>query len=108
MESEIVRIIREYSSNSRIRFKKHALIRIIERNIKINEIEETSQNCKIIESYTEDQPFISYLILGFTNDNRPLHIVVAIDNFEKYIWIISVYEPSRNKWDETFSKRIVK
>lgn len=48
------------------------------------------------------------LILGFTNDNRPLHIVVAIDNFEKYIWIITVYEPSRNKWDETFSKRIVK
>ena len=60
-------------------------MRIVERNIKIDEIENVLQNCKIIASYPDDQPLSSCLILGFTDYNRPLHIVVAIDDLEKYL-----------------------
>ena len=62
----------------------------------------------VIAAYTEGKPFPSYLILGFTKNNRPLHIVIAIDETEKYIWIISVYEPDKKKWNETYTKRLEK
>ncbi len=106
MDSEVIRVIYEYTKQGRVRFKKHALIRIVERNIKINEIEGVLQNLKIIATYAEDKPLTSYLTLGFTKNKRPLHIVVALDKVEKYIWIISVYEPDKTKWNETFTKRL--
>ncbi|NOX87525.1 MAG: DUF4258 domain-containing protein [Calditrichaeota bacterium] len=108
MNKDILSIIKEYSSEDRIRFKKHAFIRSIERNIAINEIEQALKNCKIIESYPEDKPLTSYLLLGFALNKRPLHVLIAVDDIERYIWIITVYEPDKNKWDKTFTKRIVR
>lgn len=108
MDTDIIEKIREYAIQGNIRFKKHALVRVVERNIKIDEIEEVLLNCKVIAIYAEDKPLQSYLILGFTKNKRPVHIVVAIDEAEKYIWIISVYEPDKKKWNETFTKRLEK
>lgn len=106
MDTKIIRIIREYSLQSRVRFKKHALVRTVERNIQINEIKSVLQNCKVIALYPEDKPLKSYLLLGFIKDTRPLHILVAIDEKEKYIWIITLYKPDKNKWNQTFTERI--
>ena len=106
MPDKIANQIYEYASLGRIRFKKHALIRIVERKIRVSEVEEVIQNCKIIAEYSEDSPLKSYLILGFTQKGRPLHIVIALDKKEKYIWVITVYEPNKNKWDNTFTKRL--
>ncbi len=78
----------------------------MERKIRVSEVEEVIQNCKIIAEYSEDRPLKSYLILGFTQKGRPLHIVIALDKKEKYIWVITVYEPNKNKWDNTFTKRL--
>ena len=72
----------------------------------MDEITEALSECEIIREYTEDKPLVSYLTLGFTNKNRPLHIVIALDENEKYIWVISVYEPNKSNWDETFTKRL--
>jgi hypothetical protein len=105
---QILDKIIEYVHIGTVRFKKHALIRAIERNIKINEIEEVIDNSQIITKYEDDKPLKSYLLLGFTKAKRPLHVIIAIDEIEKYIWIISVYEPDRKKWDETFKKRLKK
>jgi hypothetical protein len=33
-------------------------------------------------------------------------MVIAIDDKEEYIWIITVYEPDKNKWDESYTRRI--
>ena len=66
------------------------------------------QKCQIIAEYPEDQPLKSYLVLGFTKIKRPLHVVVALDEKEKYIWIISIYEPDSRNWDKTFVKRLEK
>jgi len=106
MFDKILNLIKAYSSLGKIRFKKHALIRAIERRISIQEIEEVFENCQIIYSYPEDKPFVSYLVTGFTKKYRPLHVVIALDDKEEYIWIISIYEPDKNKWDKTFTKRL--
>lgn len=106
MIDDIQKLIRLYASSGKIRFKKHALIRSVERNITINEIEKVLNNCSVISEYIDDKPLASYLVGGFTEENRPLHMVIAIDDKEEYIWIITVYEPDKNKWDESYTRRI--
>ena len=106
MYDKILNLIKAYSSRRRIRFSKHALTKAIERRILIEEIEEVLENCQIINSYTSDKPFTSYLVAGFTKKNRPIHIVIALDDKDKYIWVVTVYEPDKNKWDKTFTQRL--
>lgn len=66
MIAGIIQIIKGCAINGNIIFKKHALIRIIERKILVGEIEEALQNCSLIESYLDDKPFISHLLIGYT------------------------------------------
>ena len=105
MEPEIRDRIQKYAEDGRIRLKTHAFIRSVERRIKINEIEEALLNSTIIASYPDDTPLKSYLLLGYTLNERPLHIVTAIDDTDHYIWIITVYEPDRNKWNRSLTKK---
>ena len=97
--------INEYLNKGNINFKKHALVRIVERKISIQEVEEALLNCNLIESYSEDKPLPSYLVIGFTKNERPLHILVALDKIEGYIWIITVYEPDQTIWSDQMTKR---
>ena len=108
MEAEIAKKIHECAINRNIRIKKHALIRSVERGIKIDEIIKVLQNCQIIAVYPDNKPLKSYLTLGFTKNKRPLHMVVALDEAEKYVWIITVYELDKKKWNETYTKRLEK
>jgi hypothetical protein len=76
--------------------KLHSRKRMIERNIKINEVKEAIENGKIIEEYIEDKPLPSYLIYGKTSNYRHLHIVISVD--EEVAAIITFYEPDPIKW----------
>lgn len=98
--------IRNLVEAERVRFKNHAFIRMVERKIKVSEVEYALKNGIVIESYPEDKPLESFLFLGSTDSNKALHIVAALDEDEEIAWIITVYEPNRDKWDKTLSKRI--
>ena len=73
-----------------------------------DEVKEALQNCKIIESYPNDYPFPSGLVVGYTRKKRAIHAVVVIDDQNKeegMPWIITVYEPNILEWQEGFEKR---
>lgn len=98
--------IQELVKKDRITFKKHALLRMHERKIVADEVKTAIYSSEIIESYHEDKPLPSYLLLGYTQQHhRPLHIVVAVDKNEALLWVITVYEPSLTEWEEGFKKR---
>jgi hypothetical protein len=105
MPHEVNSLIQEFTKQGNIFFKKHALIRIIERKISIKEIEEALLRCTIIETNVEEKPLPSYLVLRYTQNKRPLHALVALDKNERYIWIITVYEPDPSKWNDQLTKR---
>jgi hypothetical protein len=105
MVPEVSAFINEYLKQGNVNFKKHALVRIVERKISIQEVEEALLNCNVIESYSGDKPLPSYLVIGYTKNKRPLHIIVALDKIERYIWIITVYEPNQTIWSEQMTKR---
>lgn len=103
--SKIIEKVRQWSIDGNINFKKHAFIRMIERKIKVSEVEEALLHSEIIKHYPEDKPLGSILLLGNTDDKRPLHIVAAPDEDSNCIWVITVYEPDTDKWDHNFKKR---
>lgn len=89
--------IREQLSSGKYKLSYHALKKVIERKIMYYEIEEAGENVIIIENYPEDKYSPSCLLLGYTNDGRPLHIQVSRmdSNFTK---IITVYEPDEEEF----------
>ena len=67
--------IRLQLSAGEFEFSRHALKRAVERNISDSEIAQVSENAELIEDYPDDKYSPSCLILGFTHENRPLHIL---------------------------------
>ena len=84
-------------------FSRHALKRVVERNISELEIKEAGRNAKIIEDYPDDKYTPSCLLLGFTETGRPLHIQVSLADTE-FVKIITLYEPGEDEWID-YSKR---
>ena len=62
-------------------------------------------NGKVIEEYPNDSPYPSCLISGRVN-NRPLHVVIAENEIDNELIVITVYEPDPVKWDDNFERRI--
>jgi hypothetical protein len=90
-----------------ISFRVHAVKRMFERNITANDITIALSKAKVLKEYLDDKPYPSYLILGWC-ENRPIHIVVAINKEENVSIIITVYEPSPDEWVEGYIKRLDK
>ena len=78
-------------------FTRHAFKRAIERNISEQEIREASSTLEVIEDYPEDKYTPSCLLLGFTLNNRVLHIQVSKMDSDT-TRIITLYEPEANQW----------
>jgi len=76
-----------------------------QRGIFADEVKEALLSGEIVEDYPRDRPLPSYLVLGYTTKRRPLHIVVAVDPEEAILWVITVYEPKPEEWEEGFKKR---
>jgi hypothetical protein len=57
-----------------------------------------------VENYPEDKPYPSRLILGWRG-NRPLHVVIADNETDDEMIVITVYEPDPNQWSENFRSR---
>lgn len=58
---------------------------------------------KIVE-YPDDEPFPSCIILGFAG-NRPIHVVLAVDENTQSCHIVTAYDPNPNLWEKNFKNR---
>lgn len=85
-------------------FRFHAIQRMFKRAITVDEVKEALDNGEIIESYPDDWPLPSSLVLGYSGD-RPLHIVTAEDAKNESLIIITVYEPDPELWEDGFKRR---
>ncbi len=105
MENPIESIIINLCKKDKIAFKKHALTRMLERSIDSSNVVEALLNCEIIKKYEKDKPLSSYLILGYTEKKKPLHINLAIDEIDEMLWIITMYRPDKNLWTADYKRR---
>lgn len=70
----------------------------------MNEIEYVLDHGDEIETYPDDTPFPSRLMLG-SPSGRPLHVVAADEPAAGITYVITVYEPDPTKWDADFRRR---
>ncbi len=97
--------IRQKIANEQFEFSKHALDQSILRKILVREIREAIDNGQVIEDYPDDKYGASCLISGLTQDLRPIHIHCSHPTLP-LIKIITVYEPSLQRWNDDFTRRI--
>jgi hypothetical protein len=88
----------------RLVYQHHAVLRMRQRHILPEEVEEALQNGETIEAYPDDTPYPSELILGQC-PRCPLHIVVATDVAQSIKIGVTVYEPDPTKWKPDLKKR---
>ena len=98
-------LIKRIAERDSIAFKRHSAIRMRERGIRADEVKEALINGEIIEDYLEDRPLPSCLVLGYTEKQKPIHVVVAIDLDDWIIWVITVYSPSDEEWENGYKRR---
>lgn len=75
-----------------------------QRRILVDEIEYVLDHGDEIETYPDDTPFPSRLMLG-SPSGRPLHVVAADEPAAAITYVITVYEPDPTKWDADFRRR---
>ncbi|BAP57169.1 hypothetical protein THII_2872 [Thioploca ingrica] len=97
--NDIVAIVKKIK-NRQYEFSKHAVDQTISRDISVSEVEQAiSDNAVIIEDYPNDKYGPSCLILGYTQNGRPLHIQCSYPS-RWLIKIITLYQPNPELWLE--------
>jgi hypothetical protein len=89
---------------TRLVFRVHAVQRMFQRNVSVDDVRHALHSGEQLEAYPEDQPYPSCLVLGWCA-SRPLHIVVAQNVAEDETIVITVYEPDPLFWDARFKRR---
>ncbi len=97
--------IRQKISDEQFEFSKHAVDQSIVRNILVREVRDAIANGQIIEDYLDDKYGASCLISGLTQGKRPIHIHCSYPS-RPLIKIITLYEPSLQRWNDDFTQRI--
>jgi hypothetical protein len=91
-------------ASGQFEFSRHAFKRVVERNIGEREIVHAGSRAEVIEKYPDDKYSPSCLLLGFTENARPLHIQVSLAETE-LVKIITIYDPDPNEWIDYRQRR---
>jgi hypothetical protein len=90
----------------KIIFRTHAIQRMFQRSIGVEDVRHILSSGETIEEYPDDTPYPSRLIAGWI-EKRPIHVVVADNIADNETIIITVYEPEIDKWSSDFRRRIL-
>ena len=91
-------------SEDKIEWRKHALQRMLERDISRANVKEVIVKGEMIQDYESDKPFPSALFYKMIN-KTPIHVTVALDEEQNKVHIITAYEPSLDVFENDFKTR---
>ena len=89
--------LRQQLSAGEFEFSRHALKRVVERDISDREIRDAGLEAVVVEEYPRDKYSPSCLLLGFTRAGRPLHLQVSRAD-TPLVRIVTIYEPTAANW----------
>jgi hypothetical protein len=85
-------------------FRVHAIQRMVQRSINEIDVRAVLESGEVIETYPDDTPFPSRLLLGW-REGRPIHVVAADNSDAAETIIITAYEPDTELWERGFRRR---
>ena len=89
--------------SNKLIFRKHALQRMFQRSISMEDVSHVLDAGKCIIANPDDTPSPSRLMLCWCG-SRPIHIVAA-DTQENETIVITVYEPDPALWEPGFERK---
>ena len=100
MEQETPSIgeLRAAIESGRVRWRSHALERLLARNLTRSEVFAAVGAGTVIARYADDRPFPSVLVAA--NDPGSLHVVMAFDRTTGYAYVITAYRPDSEHFEE--------
>ena len=90
--------------NGYIEWQRHALERMMEREILRDSVKEVLRNGEVIEDYPDDKPYPSALFLGWVN-GEPFHVVAAFDYLTGWCFVITAYKPDLEHFGQDYKTR---
>lgn len=96
--------LREALDGSSVHWERHVLERLISRGISRQAVLQILRFGECIEDYPDDHPFPSGLFFGRHQD-KPLHVVAALDEAVPEIYVITAYEPDQEHFEPDFRTR---
>ncbi|MDD5090550.1 MAG: DUF4258 domain-containing protein [Candidatus Wallbacteria bacterium] len=105
MVEDVETFIKHCLTEGRIYWTYHVNMRIRERDFVRSEILDALSCCQVIEEYPSDSPLPSYLVLCTGFLGKVFHSIVALDEINENIRIITVYRPAIEKWSADFRSR---
>lgn len=100
----MIKLIQDKVRHELFELSAHALTRSTQRYVFLDEIVEAILSGEVIEDYSNDHYGPSCLILGYTKNRRPLHIQSSYPS-RPLVKIITVYEPTLDKWETNLKIR---
>lgn len=88
----------------RLVFRLHAIQRMFERWISVEDVRQVVSGGETIREYPDDSPYPSRLLLGWIGA-RPLHVVAATNAADGETIVITVYEPDPSQWEADFKRK---
>lgn len=103
----MIEAIRSAFASGQVKWRLHALQRMLERNIGRVDVSQALARGEVIETYPVGKPFPACLIVGHAG-NRPIHAVISWDAGTETAYVITVYEPDLEHFEADFKTRRVK
>ncbi len=77
---------------------------MVERKISGADIRTIVESGETLNEYPDDTPYPSKLILGYIG-SRPIHLILGYNETEQTCIVITVYQPSKNIWEDDFKEK---
>ena len=91
---------------SKIRWSRHGIAELVNEDWSRKGVETALECAEVIEDYpTIHRPLPDCLVLGQLTTGEPLHAVIAIDEVNDRLFVVTVYRPSLEEWTDDWRTR---
>lgn len=90
----------------RVLWSRHATARLVDCNLSRVDVETALTSCLLVEDYQPlHRPLPDCLVLGRLPSDTPFHAVIAIDEANRRIFVVTIYLPAQERWQDDWQTR---
>jgi hypothetical protein len=98
--------IRKNAIERRVKWTRHALNELVAEPVSVNDVEVALGQAEVIEEYPHLRRYLpDCLVLAFVSPDQPIHCVVALNEPQDYILIVTIYQPDVEEWEDDWKTR---
>jgi len=91
---------------NKILWSRHAIAELVNEELSRVQVEEALKTSEVIEDYPPlHRPLPDCLVLGWLPEGEPVHAVIALDEAKDRLFVITVYKPSPEEWEDDWRTR---